>query len=244
MKGPHLLLILAFFSTCQQIQAEKRFERQIIKLQNPTDYQYFKMDDVSFPVLATEHFSASCLVYRGTQDYYVEVSILNRSHEDLTLSFDSLALNKPGYTVSRTDTVAVASEIATKAKGDFIPTPPSKVQGTTTSTVNANPTTFANQTSISGVATTSTYHHAYAGGNLGNVIVNALAERSFYKNQATESSFANFLSSHAQKQEPSRLHPGEAKVLVATFLQATQERAPFNVLIRIGSETLTFEYKE
>jgi len=239
-----LLLFLAFSATCELTQAEKRFEQHIIKLQNPTEYQYFKKGDVNYPFLATTHFSASCLVYRGTQDYYVEVGILNRSHKDLTISFDSIAFNKPGYTVLRTDTVTLASEIAAEARKTFMPAPPPKVQGTTTTTVNAGATTFANQTNVSGVATTSTDQSTHAGANLGNAIVNAVSERSFYRNQGRELSFAAFLNSHAQTKESSRLHPGEARVLVATFRQVNQKKAPFEVLIRIGSETLTFQYKE
>ena len=245
MRGSLFLLVFACSVTCEQIQAEKRFNQPVIKLQNPTEYQYFKKDGVNFPVLATSHFSASCLVYRGTQNYYVEVSILNRSSEDLTLTFDSIVFNKPGYTVFRTDTVASASEIAARARGSFEPGPPPKVQGTTNTTVNAGATTFANQTNISGVATTNKDQSTpHAGANLGNAIVNAVAERSFYRSQAKESSFADFLNSHAQAKESSQLHPGEARVLVATFQQVDQKKAPFEVLVRIGSETLTFKYKE
>jgi len=245
MRGSLFLLVLAFSITCEQVQAEKRFEQQVIKLQNPAEYHYFKKDGVNFPVLETAHFSASCLVYGGTQNYYVEVGILNRSPEDLTISFDSIAFNKPGYTMLRTDTAASASEVAARARGSFTPTPPPKVQGTTTTTINGGATTFANQTNISGVATTVTYQSPpHAGANLGNAIVNAVSERSFYRNQGRELSFAAFLNSHAQTKESSRLHPGEARVLVATFRQVNQKKAPFEVLIRIGSETLTFQYKE
>jgi hypothetical protein len=238
------MILLVVSLQCPLLLAEKRFDRHVIKLQNPKEYQYFKLDDVNFPVLANSRYSVSCLVYRGTQRYYVEVAIQNRTAEEVTLAQDFITFSKPSYTVFRTDTATAAQDVAASVGGEFVPAPPPQVQGKTTTTFNANASTYGNRTDISGVATTSTDQSAQAGANLGNAIGNVIAARSFYKTRRRESTFANFLYAFAQNQQPSMVHPGETKLIVATFEQAKQKKAPFEVVIRFGLESFSFKFKE
>ncbi len=239
-----IAFLLISIASISSLAAEERFGRDVIKVRNPKEYQFFKLDDVEFPMLSSPQYAVSCLVYRGTQRYYVEVGIQNRTSVAIRLPVDFVAFDKPGYTVFRTDTLAAARDVAESAGGQFVPSAPPQMPSTTTTTVNGTATTYGSQTQISGTATTTTDQSAQAGGNLGNAIGNALAARSFYKTQRRESTFANFLSAFAQDQAGTTLQPGEAKVIVATFEQAKRKKAPFEIVIRISADSFRFKYKE
>lgn len=225
------------------LAAKDRFGREVLKVRDPADYQFFKLDDVQFPMLASSHYAVSCLVYRGTQRYYVEIGIENKTSAPISIPVDFVAFDKPGYTVFRTDTLAAAQDVAESAGGKFEPTPPPQVPATTTTTVNGTATNYGNQTQISGTATTTTDQSGQAGANLGNAIGNALAARRFYKTQRRESTFADFLSDFAQDPAGTAVQPGKARVIVATFEQAKQKKAPFEIVVRVGTESFRFKYK-
>lgn len=224
--------------------AEKRFDRPVIKVQNPKEYQFFKLDDVQFPMLSSPQYAVSCQVYRGTREYYVEIGVQNKTSIPLDLPVEFVTFNKPGYTVFRTDTLAVAREVAQMTGGQFVPTPPPQMPTTTNTTYNATATMYGSQTQVSGIATTTTDQSAQAGANLGNAIGNALAARSFYKAQVRRSTFANFLAAFAQPQAGTTLQPGEAKVIVVTLEQAKQKKAPFEIVLHVGAENFRFTYRE
>jgi hypothetical protein len=244
MKLFRLFLVLMLFVFVGSLGAEKRFGRDIIKLQNPQDFQYFKLDDINYPVLHGTNFDVSCLVYRGTRNYYIEVAISNNFKQPVALSGDFIAFSKPGYTVMRTNTSDTAKEFFAAAQVPFIPAPPPKVQGTQTTTYNANATTYGNQTNINGSATTTTDNSQQAGANMGNALGNALAARSYRNAQAMDTKFAHFLYSNAQENQPPQLDPGKVKVIAATFEQLKSKKAPFEILIHVGDETFTFKYQE
>jgi hypothetical protein len=238
------LLLFTTALTANVLVAESRFNRQIIKVNDPKEYQFFKLDDVHFPALSSPRYQVTCLVYRGTQRYYVEIGMQNKTSEQLTLLPDFVTFNKPGYTVFRTDTLDAARQSAQAAGIRFVPTPPPQMPSTTNTTINATATTYGNQTQISGTATTTEDQSAQAGANFGNALGNALAARSFYKAQNNEVKFANFLTAFAQPPSGTALLPGQAKVVVATFEQTKKKKAPFEVVIKIGTETFRFSYKE
>jgi hypothetical protein len=219
-----VLLVLTVSAAISPLLADQRFGREVVKVQDPKEYQYFKLDDVEFPVLSSLQYSVSCLVYRGSQRYYIEIGVQNKTSVAVHLPGDSVTFDKPGYTVFRTDTIAAAQDVAESAGGHFVPTAPPQMPSTTTTTINGTATTYGDQTRISGTATTTTDQSSQAGANLGNAIGNALAARSFYKAQRRESTFANFLGAFAQDQAGTTLQPGEAKVIVATFEQAKPKR--------------------
>lgn len=188
--------------------------------------------------------SVSSLVYKGSTYYYVEVGIVNGRDEELIVAIDFISFNKPNYTVIRSDTSAAALDVASEAGGTFVPTPPSQVPPSTSTTYNGTASTYGNQTHISGSATTTPNNSAQAGANWGNALGNAIAARSFYKAQSREMKFAHFLDTFAQGGQALVVKPGEGRVIMCTFEQLKEKKAPFDVQIRVGSEVFTFRYKE
>ena len=79
----------------QGVGAESRFGRPVMKLANPKSYRFFRLDDNNIPFLAGDRVSVSCIVYRGTKRYYVEVGVWNRSGEPLALRNDFVVV-EPG----------------------------------------------------------------------------------------------------------------------------------------------------
>ena len=222
------------------VVADDRFNRKIIKLQDPAKYKYFKLDDIEFPYLESDKYTVSCLTYKGTQRYYVEVTITNNNKYDLQIPLDFISFNKPGYTVIRTNAIDAAISVAADAGEKFIPSPTPNPTSTQT-TVNATATTVGNQTQINGTSTTTTNQ---SGAQLGNAIGNIFAARSFYKAQSIEKKFANFLGTFAQENNNPLLKSGESRIIVATFEQLKNKKAPFDIVIKIDSQEFIFKYKE
>ena len=238
------LLLVTCLLIVAPLFGEERFGRAVVKLKDPKEYEFFKLDDVKYPTVSNDRYSVSCLVYRGTQRYYVEIGIKNKTTDSLNVSSDFVDFIKPGYTVFRTDTMAAAQQAAAVAGTKFIPTAAPYVPPTTNTSINATATTYGNQTQISGNATTTTDYSGQAGANLGNAVGNAIAARRFYKAQRTESAFSSYLAIHLQSASGTLLTPGETKTVVATFQQAKQKKAPFQILVHVGTDTFTFTYKE
>ena len=239
MTSRSLLLVFSLLIASTMTAAEKRFDRNIIKVANPQEYTFFKLDEVNFPSLTRDGISVSSLVYKGSEYYYVEVGVVNDRHEELTVPTDFVSFDKPNYTVFRTDTSAAALEIASAVGGRFVPTPPPQVPTSKTTTYNGTATTYGNQTDISGSATTTPNNSAQAGANLGNALGNAIAARSFYKAQSREMIFAHFLDTFAQGGQTIVVKPGEARVIMCTFEQVKKKKKPFDVQIRVGGEVFT-----
>lgn len=241
-----LLLVLGLVCLGGPLYAAQRFGRPIIRLENPKAYQYYKLDDVKFPMLSSSKYTVSCLVYRGTEYYYVEVAIKNRTPNPVTLSPDFLEFDKPGYTVFRADTAVVASELAGAANSRFIPTPPPQMppSSRTTTTVNANATTYGGTTQINGTATsTTTDTSGQAGANFGNAIGNAIAARRFYTAQRDAISLAQYLLTFGSGDVPQVLEPGKARIIMTTFSQIKHKKGQFQIVIHVGGESFTFKYK-
>lgn len=221
-----------------------RFGRPVVKVSDPKRYQFVKLDDVEFPVLSNERYDVSCLVYRGTERYYVEINVKNKSGDAVALPMEFVTFTKPGYTVYRTDTMDAAREAASFAGLRFVPTPPPYVPPRTTTTVNATATTYGNQTQINGTATTTSDNSGQAGANFGNALGNAIAARRFYKLQQTDILFSHYLAAHVQTALDTPLGPNESRVIVATFEQSKQKKAPFSITIQVGVDKFDFSYKE
>jgi hypothetical protein len=238
------LLLLVCLLIVTPLFGEERFGRHVIKVNNQKDYEFFKLDDVHYPTLSNDRYSVSCLVYRGTERYYVEIGIKNKTSDSLNISTSFVDFNKPGYTVFRTNTMLAAQEAASVAGLRFAPTAAPYVPPTTNTSINATATTYGNQTQISGTATTTTDYSGQAGANLGNAVGNAIAAHRFYKAQKIEAAFSSYLAIHSQPSSGISLSPGEVKTVVATFQQAKQKKAPFQLLVHVGADTFTFTYKE
>jgi hypothetical protein len=240
----NLLVTLCLIITSAPLFCADRFGRPVVKVRDEKAYQFIKLDDVEYPTLSDSQYAISCLVYRGTQNYYVEIGVKNKTGGPIALPMDFVAFDKPGYTVYRTDTMAVAQQAATAAGLRFVATPPPYVPPSTNTTIRATATTYGDQTQITGTATTTTDNSGQAGANLGNAIGNAIAARRFYKEQRTEILFSHFLAAHVQTSADSFIQPGESRVIVATFEQSKQKKKPFDVTLQIGTDKFTFSYKE
>jgi hypothetical protein len=229
------------------VQAAQRFGRPVVDLENPKDYQYFKLDDVNFPMLTNTDYKVSCLVFRGTENYYVEVSIQNQTSTPITIRSNFLEFTKPGYTIYRVDSNIVATRLASEAGVHFIPTPPPQMptSSTTTTTINANATTFGNMTQVNGTAySTTSDNSGQAGANFGNALGNAIAARRFYRAQRDAISLAQYLASYGWNDTDLVLQPGKEQKIMMTFEQAKAKKAHFEVVIHVGSENFSFKYKE
>lgn len=242
-----VLAFVSFLPAVLPVHAAKRFGRPVVDLESPKEYEYFKLDDVKFPVLTHSGYSVSCLVYRGTENYYVEVLVRNQSSSPVTIPANFLDFTKTGFTVYRTDSNAVASQLAGAAGVRFVPTPPPQMppSSTTSTTLNANATTFGNMTQVNGTATsTTTDTSGQAGANFGNALGNAIAARRFYSAQREAVSLARYLATYGWKDTDLVLEPGKEQKIMMTFQQVKAKKANFEVIIRVGSENFSFKYKE
>lgn|GEM_PF-1053862 len=223
---------------------DDRFGRPVVKVKESKDYQFIRLDDVNYPTISNARFAVSCIVYRGAQNYYVEVSVKNNTGAPVALPTSFLAFDKPGYSVYRGDTMLAAQQAAGASGQRFVPVPPPYVPPTYNTTINGTATTNGNQTTINGTSTTTPDYSGQAGANLGNAIGNAIAAHRFVKAQRTEAAFSTFLAQHAQTDADTPLEPGKSRTIVAVFQQAKQKKKPFEISVRVGEDTFHFDYKE
>lgn len=241
-----VVLIGLLLMTGVALHAERRFGRPVIKLQNPEAYTFIHLDGVKIPVLSEGQYTVTCLVYRGTEYYYVEIGIQNRSSSPVTLSSGFLSFSKPGYSVFGADNRLVASELAHAAGERFIPTPSPRMpeRTTTVTTYNANATSYGNTTSVDGTATSTTYDSSgQAGANLGNAIGNAIAARRFYRLQRDDIALVQYLTNFGWSGAPEVVAPGKLKVVMMIFDQIKRKKAKFSVTVHVADKTFVFHYK-
>lgn len=231
-----LFAVLVFLGI---VAAESRFNRPVVKLADPKQYTFFKLDDNQFPVLEKGPLAVTCLTYRGTKRYYVEVGIVNRSESVVTLQPGFVSFNKPGYSVFLANTIDSATDVWASVAGAFIPTPPpAPTRSTTTYSGTAN--TFGNMTNINGTSTTTVDNSAAGWHALGQ----AIAARSYANAQAREQAFAKYLVSFAYEKQELAVQPGKAQIYMFTFVQVKPKKSPFSVSLKVGSEMFSFLYKE
>jgi hypothetical protein len=224
--------------------AEERFARPVLKVSDPKAYQFTRLDDVSYPSLGNDRYSVSCIVFRGTERYYVEVRVTNKTSEPLKLFMGFISFDKPGYTVYGSDPMIAAREAASFAGERFVAVPPPYVPPTYNTTVNATATTYGNQTYVSGTATTTPDYSGQAGANLGNAVGNAIAAHKFHKMQHADAALATFIATHVQTMFDSPLQAGETRTIITTFQQPKAKKKPFDVTLTVGADTFKFSYKE
>ncbi len=232
-------VVMLLVCMCYTLSAESRFNRPVMKLAEPKAYRFFRLDDNNFPVMDKERSSVTCMVYRGTKRYYVEVAVMNRSQKPLTLERGFVTFVKPGYSVFVSDTIASAADVWASVAGDFMPTPPPPPTRATTS-YSGTAQTYGNTTQVSGTATTTVDNSAAGWHALGQ----ALAARSYYKTQSREQSFAMYLATFAHERQSGVVPPGETRLFVFTFEQIRPKKAPFTINVAIEDEVFVFKYKE
>ena len=222
------------------VRAESRFGRPVVRVADPKKYTFFKLDDNNFPSLSTERAAVSCMVYRGTKRYYVEVGVVNLSPiEPLSVNRDFVNFEKPGYTVMRANTLASAADVWASVADPFIRTPPPPpTRATTTYSGTAN--SYGNTTYASGTATTTVDNSAAGWHALGQ----AIGEWRYYSEQGMERNFANYLASIAFEKQPLVVDPKKAQLYAYTFEQVKRKKSLFRIVVTVGSEQFTFEYKE
>ena len=236
-----LLILLATLPPTVSYAAE-RFNRPVIEVADPSRYKFHDIDQIQVPSLENDSIEVSCVVYRGTQRYYVEIAIFNRTVRDIPVSTDFVAFRKPGYTVLQTSTLETARVIAAEANGTFVPTPPP--QAPTRATINGTASTYGGQTQISGSTTTGPDPWAQAGANLGNAIGNGIAARQYYAGQAQERTFAHFLEATAAESMAPLVRSGESRTITQTFEQLKSKKAPFEIVVSLAGSTFAFTFKE
>ena len=239
-----LLLLGCFTLVSASLWGEQRFGRPVVKVQESKEYSFARLDDVAYPTLSNDKYLVTCLVYRASERYYVEIGVKNKTDDLVNIPADFVTFSKPGYSVYRTDTMMAARQAATAAGLTFVPTRAMYIPPTTNTTINATATTYGDQTQINGTATTTTDYSGQAGADLGNALGNAIAAHRFYKMQRTEAAFSSFLQNHAQSASGTWLAAGQTGTIVDTFQQAKQKKAPFEVQVRVGLDTFKFVYKE
>lgn len=239
MTRPFGSLIMVGLLAANGAQAESRFGRPVIKLAEPRQYGFFKLDDNNFPFLSNGRVSVSCMVYRGTKRYYVEVGVVNLSSERLILQREFVTFDKPGYTVVKTNTFESAVDVATSVAGPFIPAPPPPPTSATT-TYSGTGYTYGNVTSVSGTATTTVDNSAAGWHALGQ----AIAARRYYQAQTREQSFAEYLAIFDYAKQPLVIEPKRAQLYIHTFQQVKPKKAPFRITVVVGTDRFEFGYRE
>jgi hypothetical protein len=218
---------------------EDRFGRPVLKLANPESYQYFKLDDNNFPFLNKNGVTVSCMTYRGTKRYYVEVGVSNQLTQSIVVSPNFVSFLKPGYTIIAVSTFGSAADLSASVAGPFVRTPPPPPTSATT-VYSGNATTYGNMTQVNGTATTTVDNSAAGWHELGQ----AIGQRRYYKIKGREQSFANYLQMFAHERQDVVVQPGKANVYVYTFEQVKHKKAPFTVNVQVGVEKFEFAYKE
>ena len=220
--------------------AENRFNRPVVPLANPTAYKFYKLDDNNFPYALGNGVTVSCITYRGSERYYVEVGVSNTGTQPIMIAVeDFVSFEKPGYTMLPVNTLTAIADIVASSSGTFVRTPPPPPTGATT-TSTATATTYGNTTQVDGTSTTTVDNSAAGWHALGQ----AMAQKRFYKAQSVEHALANYLQAVAHETQPKTLQPGEARIYAFTFQQLKPKKAPFAVAIRVGDERFSFNYKE
>ncbi|WP_321477472.1 hypothetical protein [uncultured Paludibaculum sp.] len=210
-----------------------------MKVANPKEFGYFKLDDNQFPFLGKGPLLVSCMTYRGTRRYYVEIGIVNRSSTPVNLQNGFVSFTKEGYTVLMADTISSAADVWASVGGAFVPTPPPPPTKSTT-TYSGMVTTMGNNTQVSGTSTTAVDNSAAGWHALGQ----AIAARSYYNAQGREQKLAVYLTAFAHERQEMVVQPGKTGLYIFTFEQLKQKKAPFEVRVAVGSETFVFAYRE
>ncbi len=235
----HRAALLLVLVNVNLLIAESRFSRPVVKLANPKAYTYFKLDDNQFPVVEKGPWVVTCITYRGTKRYYVEVGVVNKAEMPLVLHRQFVRFDKPGYTVFLANTVESAADVWASVAEPFISTPPPPPSRSTT-TYSGTANTLGSTTIVNGTATTTVDNSAAGWHQLGQ----AIAARSYASTQNREQAFAKYLVGFAHENQDLTIQPGKAGMFMFTFEQIKPKKAPFVVSVAVGSEVFEFQYRE
>jgi len=219
---------------------ESRFGRRVVKLANPKQYGSVKMDGNQYALLAGERAAVACIVYRGTQYYYVETAVLNRGEVALELDKDFVVLQKPGHIVVRADPVFVAANLLAEAMAAGVSLPPPRPAPTVT-TINATAIhDDGSMTSVYGTARTQPDPWYGFGQSMGFMIGQLLMGRTGRHDR----NLASLVLALHPSMQSLTIEPGNARLYLHVFQQIKSKKAPFNVVVFAGQECFIFRYNE
>jgi hypothetical protein len=217
---------------------ESRFDRPVLKLTAPNQFKIVKQDDNSFAAIERNALAANCILYRGSDFYYLEVTVTNQRDANLTLPQDFVQLLKPGYTMMLANTQEVAEELLSRSFESFqrrpAPPPTSSTTNTTATATTYGKTTQVNSTSVTTVDNSAAWH------SLGE----SIAQSSHRRGQATDRRLATLLRATAHETQQKVIRPGESRTFSFAYRQLKPKKGTIQVSIRIADETMQFEFKD
>lgn len=234
------LLLLCAVLPVGTASAAERFGRKLLSVADESLYRIDSIDEVDVPSLDFDGMSVSCLVYRGTQRYYVEVTIKNGKSSGISWSNDEIVMIKPGYSIFRVSALDAAREAAEYAGVPFVPAPPP--EPVTTTTIQTQTSVYGNSAYSTGTAQTRQTQDA--GANLGYALGTFFARRRDAKDKADAARFADFIGAHAVEYAPTYAEPAQARTIITAFEQAKPRHAPFQVKVVVQEHEFVFDYKE
>lgn len=122
--GREFLWVLLLALAVGNADAAERFGRRVLAPVRATELQVSRMDEIDVPAIDRDSVVVSCITYRGTGRYFVEVTVLNRTEYFIALADDLIQMTRPGYTILRPNTTEAAIDAAEEAEVEFEPVPP------------------------------------------------------------------------------------------------------------------------
>jgi|HubBroStandDraft_6_1064221.scaffolds.fasta_scaffold136828_3 hypothetical protein len=213
------VLAFTFLSIAGMAMGETRFGRPIVKLANPKDFEFVKLEDNRFPTLRKNGISIACLTYRDTQQYYVEVAVTNESDRPIELNKDFVQF-RANSAVASLDTLGVAAAVQKSAASSAAP------QGLSASRAS----------SLSPAGTRANDD----GKGSSQSMLDDIARNA----QLQASQLAARLTTFAHEKQALTLEPKGTRFYIFVFEQPDRKKSPFEVSVTAEAATWVFAYKE
>jgi hypothetical protein len=213
------VLAFTFLSIAGMATGETRFGRPVVKLANPRDFEFVKLEDNRFPTLRKNGISVACITYRETQQYYVEVAVTNESDQPIELSKDFVQF-KSNSNIASLDTLDVAAAVQKSAASSAAP------QGLSASRAS----------SLSPAGTRANDD----GKGSSQSILDDIARNA----QVQAVQLATRLTTFAHEKQGLTLQPKGTRFYIFVFEQPDRKKAPFEVAVTAEAVTWVFAYKE
>jgi hypothetical protein len=213
------VLAFTFLLIAGMVMGETRFGRPVVKLANPKDFEFVKLEDNRFPTLRKNGISVACITYRETQQYFVEVAVTNESDRPIELSKDFVQF-KANSSVALLDTLDVAAAVQKSAASSAAP------QGLSASR--------ASSLSPNGTRANDD------GRGSSESILDDIARNA----QVHSSQLAARLTTFAHEKQPLTVEPKGTRFYIFVFEQPDRKKTPFEIGVSAEAATWVFAYKE
>jgi hypothetical protein len=214
-----VVLAFTFLSIAGMAMGETRFGRPVVKLANPKDFEFVKLEDNRFPTLRKNGISVACITYRETQQYYVEVAVTNESDRPIELSKDFVQF-KSNSNAAPLDTFDVAAAVQKSAASS------GAAQGLSASRAS----------SLSPAGTRANDD----GKGSAQSILDDIAQHA----QVQSTQLAARLTTFAHEKQALTLEPKGTRFYIFVFEQPDKKKTPFEVAVTAEAATWVFAYKE